>query len=118
MPRVFVVQVPARREAGEWVEKFDLSPAERFGELVRVLPYGNVPIEPEPSVDRLRRAFADYDFASDHLLLLGDPVAIARAVAVLCARRAFLEEADGRRLPISVLKWDRRGGCYQPVRVD
>lgn len=118
MPKVFVVQVPSRREGGEWVPKYDLSAAEAFGELVWVLPPGNVPIEPGPTVASLSAAFGAFDFLRDHLLLLGDPVAIARAVAVLCARRSFLEDFSGESLPISLLKWDRRADAYQPVRID
>lgn len=119
MPRVFVVQVPSRREAGEWVPKYDLSAAEAFGELVPILPPGNVPIDPAASMPRLREALRTFDFRSDHLLLLGDPVAIARATAALCCRRAFLEEAAGASLPpISVLKWDRRAGGYERCPLD
>ncbi len=38
--RVFVVQEPCRRDraTGEWAPKFDLSPAERFGQMVVILP--------------------------------------------------------------------------------
>lgn len=109
-PRVFAVQVPARRDGprGGWVEKFDLGPAERFGEVVRVLPYGNVPEDPEPTVRRLREALADFRPEADHMLLLGDPVALAQAVAVLCAAGV-----DG----FSALKWDRRAEAYSAYRV-
>lgn len=112
--KVFVVQVPARRDGprGGWVEKYDLSSAGRFGALVRVLPYGNVPIEPEPTVRRLNEAFFDcpepFDPEVDHVLLLGDPVAMAQAVALL-----------SRRFPegFKALKWDRRAEGYVPYRI-
>lgn len=118
MPKVFVVQVPSRREAGEWVPKYDLTAAEAFGRLLPILPPGNVPIDPTASMPRLRDALRTFDFGSDHLLLLGDPVAIARAVAALCARRAFLEEATGASLAISILKWDRRTEQYESCPLD
>ena len=37
--RVFAVQAPARRDGprGGWIEKYDISAAESFGRLVRVL---------------------------------------------------------------------------------
>ncbi|MNV86368.1 hypothetical protein D3C71_1803970 [compost metagenome] len=107
MPRVFVVQVPSRREDGEWVAKYDLSPAEAFGEIVPILPPGNVPIDPTPTRRRLVDALRAFDRHSDYLLLLGDPVAIAQAVSVLSAE-------PGR---ISVLKWDRRTATYSPYLI-
>lgn len=104
MSRVFAIQVPARREAGQWIEKFDLSAAEHFGELIRCLPYGNVPSDPEVTRKRLFEAFADFDHSSDYVLLLGDPVAIAQAASVLTE----LSED-----PFMALKWDRREGRYE-----
>jgi hypothetical protein len=108
--KVFVIQVPARRDGprGGWVEKYDLSAAGRFGALVRVLAYGHVPIDPEPTIRRLNEAFTDFDPELDHVLLLGDPVAMAQAVALLA-----------RRFPsgFKALKWDRRADCYVGYRV-
>lgn len=109
--RVFVVQVPARRSGprGAWVEKFDLSPAEEHGALVKMLGYGNVPEDPEPTRLRLRQAMVDFDADLDSVLLIGDPVACAQAVHVL-----------GYDLGVhsfDALKWDRREGRYVPYRV-
>lgn len=116
-PRVFAVQVPARRDGprGGWIEKYDISAAERFGSLVRVLEYGNVPNDPGPTRTRLNEAFfADperaFDYDADLVLLLGDPVAIAQAVSVLEARRPAGKS-------IRVLKWDRRALEYWPYSV-
>lgn len=109
MSRVFAIQVPSRKERGEWVSKYDLSDAERFGEVVRVLPPGNVPEDPEEADGQLRRALADFDPSCDLLLLLGDPLAIARAVRELTLR---LGDA-----PLRALKWDRRSQQYRPCRV-
>jgi hypothetical protein len=111
MSRVYVVQVPARRTGprGAWEEKYDLSPAERFGELVRLLPYGNVPSDPGPTRRVLIDALVDFDRAEDFVLLLGDPVACAQAVHAL----ALILKGDS----FQVLKWDRREGVYYPYRV-
>lgn len=109
--RVFVVQVPARRSGprGTWEEKYDLSPAQEFGELVRCLDYGNVPADPEPTRNRLREALKDFDADLDYVLLLGDPVACAMAVHVL---------AYDLNVPsFDVLKWDRRDGRYLPYQI-
>lgn len=109
--RVFVVQVPARRSGprGAWEEKYDLSPAEAFGTLVRCLDYGNVPEDPEPTREALRVAMADFDADLDYVLLLGDPVACAQAVHVL----GF----DLNVPSFDALKWDRRSCEYLPYRV-
>jgi len=109
--RVFVVQSPARRSGprGQREEKYDLSPAEAFGRLVRILDYGNVPEDPEPTRSRLREAMSDFDWEQDYLLLLGDPVACAQAVAFLTIEVGL----SG----FMALKWDRRDGCYREYMV-
>lgn len=109
--RVFVVQVPARRTGarGAWEPKYDLTPAEEFGRIVRVLDYGNVPEDPEPTRTRLREVMADFDADTDYVLLLGDPVACAQAVHVL---------AYDLNVPsFDALKWDRRGGRYTAYQI-
>jgi hypothetical protein len=115
-PRVYAVQVPARRENGAWVHKYDLSAAERFGELVRVLPYGNVPRDSEATAELLHEALRGedgFDFGTDFLLLLGDPVAIAQAVLAL-GQRQHIHREYGDDATIRALKWDRRAERYEP----
>lgn len=110
--RVFVVQVPARRSRearGNWEEKYDLTPAEEFGKLVRCLDYGNVPEDPEPTRNKLREALATFDADLDYVLLLGDPVACAQAVHVL----GF----DLNVQSFDALKWDRRESKYIPYQI-
>lgn len=111
MSKVYVVQVPARRSGprGAWEEKYDLSPAEHFGELVRLLPYGNVPADPRPTLDSLYVGLADFDQVEDFVLLLGDPVACAQAVNCLTIKLGVK--------PFNVLKWDRREQRYYPYRI-
>lgn len=106
MARVYVVQSPAvkNHETGRWDEKFDLTPAEHFGELVFLLPRGNVPNDLEETVSTLRLRLELYS-PNDYLLLLGDPVAIALAAIVA---------AEFSRERVKFLKWDRRQQCYRP----
>lgn len=110
-PRVFIVQVPARRSGprGQWVDKFDLSPAEEHGEVVRLLGYGNAPEDPEPTRRLLEEGLKDFDLSIDSLLLLGDPVACAQAVHVL----AFTFGVPA----LNALKWDRREERYVPYTI-
>lgn len=110
MSKVYVVQVPASRVDGQWVPKYDLSAAEQFGELVQVLPFGNVPSDPRPTRARLFEVLSAFDPAEDFVLLLGDPVAMAQAVNVLT-----VVHGEGRAF--YCLKWDRRRGRYDPYSV-
>ena len=109
--RVFVVQRPAYfdRERRGWVNKYDLTPAERFGELVFLLRPGNIYRDKLQSTLRhLNRELADYG-PGDHILAIGDPVAIA--VTVMIAARA----TDGH---ISLLKFDRMTEEYDAYEID
>lgn len=109
--RVFVVQRPAyydRIKRG-WVNKYDLSPAKDHGELVFLLRPGNIRRDRlRSAVQSLREELADYG-PGDFLLAIGDPVAIAVAVAVA------LEASDGI---VTLLKWDRMEEQYEPYRID
>lgn len=80
MSRVFVVNEPLRRHAGEWVRIYDLRTAGRFGELV-FLTSGQIPTDPAPTVKKLARGLASFT-QEDYLLLIGHPNAIAWATAI------------------------------------
>lgn len=110
MARVFVVQCPALKDPAtrQWTDKYDLTPAEHFGELIEVLPRGNVPRDLGPTFRALRSALGDFG-RLDHLLAVGDPIAIAAAVLVV--RSVW----NG---PISLLKWDKRAQCYRSYVLD
>lgn len=110
--RVFVVQRPAVRDraTGEWISKYDLTPAETFGELVDVLPIGPTTWNPAAMTAQAERVLQDFDDMQDHILAVGDPVAIA-AVAMIAGR--FTEHGGG----VSILKWDKRDQRYQSFRV-
>lgn len=107
--RVFVVQRPVVRNYGSaqgideprWSNKYDLSPAKKFGRLVDVLPVGATPSRIGELVRAIEQALGDFD-DGDYLLCVGDPVAIA--VASITASR--------RVRSVRVLKWDRREGAY------
>lgn len=109
MSRVFAVQVPARRGGdGRWVEMHDLSDAERFGELIRVLPFGNVSSDAMTVQAQVAEVLSGFDPEADYVLLLGDPVAIAHVAH-------YLSRTLGG--PFLALKWDRRSRSYAPYRV-
>lgn len=103
--RVFVVQRPAYRDraTGEWITKFDLSPAEKFGELVDILP-SNMFWGPDTIVSQSKRILSDFNSDEDCLLAIGDPVAIA-ACAIIASRETG---------EVTILKWDKKAQSYQP----
>lgn len=110
MAKVYVVQDPKvkDRATGDWESKYDVSPASHFGELVMMLPPGNVPMDMRPTIDKLTDMLREFT-VEDHLLPLGDPIAIVTA-SLIAAR-----QTGGR---LSLLKWDRRLQQYRPYIVE
>lgn len=110
--RVFVVQRPTYRDrkTGEWITKYDLTPAKEFGELVDVLPVGQTFWDAETiaaQAERILNATTwEFDPDEDYILAIGDPVAIA-VVAMIA----------GRLGKLNILKWDRKAQSYQPFTV-
>lgn len=109
--RVFVVQRPAYfdRQRRGWVNKYDLTPAQVFGELVFLLKPGNLyRSHMAETIAYLQQQLASFGDA-DHILSVGDPVAIA--MTVLLAGQAN----DGK---VSLLKFDRVSETYGAYIVD
>jgi hypothetical protein len=102
-PTVYVVQSSSR---------LNLSRATRFGRLEALLPeVQNIVVSTAPCLRELRRKLKDFS-DEDHLLLIGDPIAIALAVYVAA------EVNNGR---VNVLKFDRyigRHGDYFKLSID
>ena len=109
MSRVFVVQNVCWRNptSGEWEPKYDLRPAEGFGEIVYLLDPDANPFNPAQVTATLMEKLGDFG-PEDHLLLIGNPALIGMAVATAAAYN------DGR---VRMLQWDRRRR-YIPVVVD
>ncbi len=109
--RVFVVQRPAYfdRQRRGWVNKYDLTPAERHGDLRFLLKPGNIYRDRlGAAIAHLKSELADFG-PDDHILAVGDPVAIAVAVMVAA-------QANGGR--VSLLKFDRMDAVYDAYEVD
>lgn len=110
MPKVFIPQTPSRRIKGEWVMKYDLSPAEEFGELVHLTRPGMLT---QTSVARIAGTFRNKlrDFGpDDSILAVGDPVAIG--IAVCYASQSHLIKG-----PINMLRFDRASGRYAQLTI-
>lgn len=109
MPRVYITQSPMRRNVNkQLVHKFDLAPAREFGHLEILLPSGPVLISNTVAVAQLWERLQNFT-AEDHLLCLGDPVAIAAAAAIVA------QVNDGC---IPLLVYDRHIEKYLAIKVD
>jgi len=109
-PRVFVVQNQHRWDARteRLVEKYDLSPAREFGELVYLLGPKAAPFRPDTVVPELKEkleTFGDEDF----LLLIGNPVLIGLA-SILAA-----EANEGS---LTMLQWSGKDQKYMPIKIE
>ena len=108
--RVFIVQEPMKwdGEKRAMVSLFNFNKAAPYGELIVMLPAGQVALSPAPTIFRLKeqlRTFCD----DDYLIPAGDPSAIAMAVAIASASN------NGR---FKLLKYDRDAGTYIKIEVD
>lgn len=109
MNRVYITQNPMRRNGhGELTHMYDLTPAREFGNLEVLLPSGPVLISPESAILTLREKLGGFT-GSDHLLCLGDPVAIAAASAIVASINCGV---------IPLLVWDRKILKYLSIKVD
>lgn len=110
MNRVFVVQNQHRwnRQAEKFEPKFDLAPAESYGELVYLLSPTAAPFNPEPVLDELREKLDDFD-DGDYLLLVGNPVLIGFSVAIAAAKN------EGR---VNFLQWSGKDRRYITVQAE
>lgn len=110
MGRVFVVQIPRKRDprSGEWQE-YDISVASVYGALQQPLfDRKGAEFTTAPSVAKIRSELKDY-CDDDSVLALGDPAAIA-VTCTIAANNNF-----GR---FSVLRWDGRTRQYMRLSFD
>lgn len=80
----------------------DYSPAMKYGQLVLLLPEGNITLSTQPTVRRLKTRLKDFN-DEDYLLLSGDPVAIGLSCMVA---------ADINQGKVKMLKWENRESSY------
>jgi len=110
MPKVFITQVPNRRdrETGSFVPAVNIAPAAEHGELVVLMPPRAAFFATADLVAQMKEKLQDYDYdGGDSIVALGDPAVIAVAFAIL-------GKIHGR---FQVLKWDKNVGRYIPSQV-
>lgn len=109
MPRVFAPQVPSRFDHATrlWVPAVNISPAERHGDLVVMLPPEANRMHTAPLVAAMKERMRDYG-ADDFLIAVGDPSLIAAAACIAAVKAGGV---------LRMLKWDRLTSDYVPVEV-
>ena len=107
MSIVYVVQDQQRfdHERGELVPRFDLSSAEKYGELEFLLSPSAAPWASASISQELDMVLQHYD-DEDYLLLVGNPVLIGMAVATAAGYN------DGR---VRMLQWSGRDERYLSI---
>lgn len=110
MRKVFVVQRQLKWDDAheQLIPKFDLTPAQEFGELVYLLGPSASPFSPGPVLKELREKLEGIT-SEDYVLLIGNPSLIGWAVAVAASKTDNV---------IRMLQWCNRSHVYREVIVD
>lgn len=105
MPRVFITQVPHRRdkETGALVPAVNIGPAQEHGDVVVMMPPQAAFYATADLVDQLANHLSSYSYEDgDIIVALGDPAVMAAAFAYLGARFGKFKLG----------KWDKQMGKY------
>jgi hypothetical protein len=104
---VFVVQDHRRYDTatGSYVPVYDLTPAEKFGDLKFLLTPTAAPWATDSIINDLWDALEDFG-DDDYLLMVGNPVLCGLAAAVAC---------DVNKGRIRFLQWNGRQKVYTPI---
>lgn len=100
MSKVFLIQEDPNK---------NLTGAKEYGRVVVLLPYSQVSHDASFAIDAMFEKLKDFSPDDDFLLLMGDPVLIAAASAIVT------QLTDGY---FRVLKWDRQTKTYNIVLID
>jgi hypothetical protein len=103
---VYVIQNQKKiDDDGRLKEKFDFTPATKYGELKEVISSSMSPFDLTPVLTRLHEVLSGYK-TGDYLLLTGNPVFIGLAVAIA---------ADYNGGDVSLLQWSGIKRAYVPI---
>lgn len=112
MSKVLVTQVPSRydKASEQWTPTVDITSATEFGEIVELLPPNAGWFTDDVIHQKLTESLNKHRFVySDYLLLLGSPVVMTAAVAII-SRLIYPQ-------PIRLLVWDRMSSRYVEHKV-
>lgn len=111
MSKVFIVQRPAYFDSirGGWVNKYDFTPASYYGDIVFLLPHGNIyRSKLQGVIEVLNKSLANFT-TNDFVLMIGDPVAIATTIMIASTK------TNGC---INILKFDRKLQEYNSYSIN
>lgn len=100
MSKVYVIQEDPKK---------NLTRAKEYGQLVILMPPNQVTFDSSFAVDMMEKKLKDFDYDEDFLLLVGDPVLIAIASAIVAGVTGGI---------FKVLKWDRLESDYNALDID
>lgn len=110
MNKVYVVHNAHRFDSskGILVPKHDVTSAEKFGELIFVLPPSCDPHDKiQEKVREIEHRLSAYN-DNDYLLLIGNPVLIGLATAIAASLNKGM---------IKVLQWNGKAKEYRPIEI-
>lgn len=107
---VYVVQKQHKwdTQKQELVEKYDLRPAEEYGDLVYLLSPTAAPFNSRPIINELKEKLKFFK-PDDYLLLIGNPALIGFSVAIA---------ADHTGGSLNLLQWSGKDRKYLPIKVE
>lgn len=101
-PKAFIPQEPMKKsDNGDMVSLMRFDKAAEYGDPVVCLPWGQVALATEPTMDALRDKLSDFK-EYDYLIAVGDPTIIAMASMIIAQKQKVC----------NLLKWDKRAGRY------
>lgn len=108
--KVYIVNEPVRfdHDTKRIARQFDLNPAMAYGDLVNVLPAGQLHTDMDFVAQQINDGLKDIT-KEDYLLLIGDPAAIAIAGAVAARNTGGC---------LQMLRWHPRYKRYDRITVN
>ncbi len=108
-PRVFAPQQPSRFDTATrlWIPTMNMAPAEKYGELVVLLPPNANRLHTAPLVAAMSERMKDFN-DQDWLVAIGDPSLIAAAACIAARKTGGL---------LRLLKWDRMTSDYLTTEI-
>lgn len=108
MSRVFMANIPTKMApGGDIVNQMDLSPVDKYGEMISLLPGGDAMLSPQPWVTTLHNRLRNFS-NDDYILPVGDTVGIGMVMAIAASHN------NGK---VKVLRWNRKHYDYDVVEV-
>ena len=109
MNKVYAIQQPVSRNriSPGTVSAFDFSAAEKYGEVIVLVPNGRGILTPDLLIKHLEEQLVDFDPVYDYVIPVGD-YAICFLVGMMLSKTGF----------IRILRWIPEAQSYQPLSLD